>query len=89
MKPLIILIAIATISLLFLNMGHAQEALSGILTVNFADETAEYTESHDFSAEYGTVKTTATVFENDCNLCLRDNNPSSCLLACDQVIMRY
>ena len=83
MKLTIISIAVAIITLLSFNLGHAQEALSGILTVNFADESAEYTESHDFSAEYGTVKTSVTVEPNFCHYCLENYNPSQCLEACN------
>lgn len=48
---------------------NAKESLSGIFTLNLADETATYTEHNDFSEEYG-VRMTASVEKSPCLKCL-------------------
>jgi hypothetical protein len=70
-KYLYYTIFIIAIIFLFVFAGVVlgEEALSGILTVNLAEETAIYTESHDFSQSYG-VKTTVHVEKSDCLKCL-------------------
>ena len=85
MKIAIITISIiAVISAFAITFANGQEELNGRLIVDFEQETAEYTESHSFG-----VQTTVTVPENECNRCLRDNNPSECLIKCDMVMMVY
>lgn len=82
-------ISLAMVALLVFKVAHADYSLSGKTIIDHDKREIRHTEPHDFSSEYGTVKTTATVLENECNRCLRDNNPSSCLIKCDQVIMQY
>lgn len=76
------------ISLLFMalliDFVHAEDYLSGQLIVDFPKEEARYTESHSFG-----VQMSASVAENDCNRCLRDNSGSECLDVCEEVILTY
>jgi hypothetical protein len=59
------------------------EDLDGMLLIDLNKETAEYTESHDFSGSVRTTVTvTARVDENICNYCLANYNSNQCLDAC-------
>jgi len=81
---IILLFGALTAFLFNIKNSLGQEQLFGKLFVDFKEETAVYTESQSFG-----VQTTVTVPENKCNQCLRDNNPSACLVKCDQVMMVY
>ena len=88
MKPLIITAIVIclwiALTAYLVSKANAEDYLSGKLFIDFKEETAVYTESQSFG-----VQTTVTVPENKCNQCLRDNNPSACLVSCDQVMMVY
>lgn len=83
MKYLYYAIFIIAILFIFMFVGEVfgEETLSGKLIVDFKGETAEYTESHDFSDEYET-KPSAHVNRNPCNYCLEYFEPSACLEVC-------
>lgn len=91
MKYLYYTIFIIAILFLFMFVGEVlgEETLSGKLIVDFPKEEAVYVESHEWPDEPGTVRTSVRVESNACNTCLRDRQPSSCLIECDQVIMIY
>lgn len=96
MKYIYYTIFIIAILFLFMFVGEVlgEETLSGKLIVDFPKEEAVYVESHDFSAEYGTVKTTATVLPTECNsskcgACLCLKQPSECIDLCRAIAITY
>ncbi len=81
-------IIVLAIALYSLKVTLGQEELSGKLIVDFPKEEAKYTEQNDFSQSYG-VRTTATVIGTLCGECIRDNQPSDCLVECGEVMVTY
>lgn len=81
MKPILILITIL-IGLGAFGIALGQEELKGKLFIDLAEETAVYSEAHEFG-----VKTSVTVEPNICHYCLENFNPSQCLEACSDIII--
>jgi hypothetical protein len=77
MKLILILITIL-IGLGAFGIALGQEELRGKLFIDLAEETAMYSEVHEFG-----VKTTVTVEKNLCHYCLQNFNPSQCLTMCE------
>ena len=65
----------------FYSSATAEENnLPGVLTIDFTEETAIYTEHHEFSSGIPTTVTvTASVPENECHACMKTVDVKDCI----------